>query len=281
MKNVKMVVMDVDDTLLTSDLEISDYTAQVIANCQQNGIRVVLASGRPKAALTRFSEQLNLGAHGGYMISYNGAIVTDCASAEDVSSTLLEEKDTEFLLDIAEQNDVWIHTYVGDEILTPESNEYTDFESELTGIPQREVKDFRASITEPVVKILMLQEPKKLKAFSDLIRSEVEDRVTMNISKPFFLEFTNHAVDKSRSIAFMCNRLGITMDEVMAIGDSYNDLTMIRDAGLGIAMANAPDDVKIYANHITHSNDADGVATALNRSKGFCARRGSWPRCAC
>lgn len=265
MKNVKMVVMDVDDTLLTSSLEISDYTAQVITNCQKDGIRVVLASGRPKAALMRFSEQLNLGAYGGYMISYNGAIVTDCATSEDVSSTLLEEKDTEFLLDIADRNDVWIHTYVGDEILTPESNEYTDFESQLTGIPQREVADFRASITEPVVKILMLQEPQKLKAFSELIRSEVEDRVTMNISKPFFLEFTNHAVDKSRSIAFMCDRLGISMNEVMAIGDSYNDLTMIRDAGLGVAMANAPDDVKKYAKYITHSNDADGVATALNR----------------
>lgn len=265
MENIELVVMDVDDTLLNSDLEISNYTKQVIANCQKNGIRVALASGRPKAALTQFAEELNLADHDGYMISFNGAIVTDCATGEDISATLLDPVDTEFLLGISEQNDVWIHTYVGDEILTPESNEYTDFESELTGIPQREVSNIRAEITSPVVKVLMLQEPKKLKAISELIQSEVEDRVMMNISKPFFLEFTNKAVDKSRSIALVCERIGVPMDSVMAIGDSYNDLTMIRDAGLGVAMENAPDDVKKYAKHITHSNDSDGVATALNR----------------
>ncbi len=265
MKRVKMVVMDVDDTLLTSDLKISDYTAQVILNCQKRGIRVTLASGRPTAALTRFADQLKLDEYGGYIISYNGAIVIDCATGEDLSSTLLDDKDIDFLLRIAEQSDVWIHTYVGDEILTPKSNKYTDFESQLTGIPQREVADFRAAVTGPVVKILMLQEPAKLKVFSDLIRRDVESRVTMSFSKPFFLEFTNRSVDKSRSIDFMCNRLGITMSEVMAIGDSYNDLTMIRDAGLGIAMENAPEDVKCYADYITHSNNTDGVATALNR----------------
>ena len=265
MIEVKMVVMDVDDTLLTSDLEISDYTKQVISNCQENGIRVVLASGRPKAALMSFADQLNLAEHDGYVISYNGAVVTECATGEDVSQTLLDEVDTNFLLGIAEQNDVWIHTYVGNEILTPERNKYTDFESHLTGIPQREVENLRVEITSPVVKILMLQEPEKLKAFSELIHDEVEARVTMNISKPFFLEFTNRAVDKSRSLAFLCDRVGISMNQVMAIGDSYNDLTMIRDAGFGVAMENAPEDVKKFANHITHSNDTDGVATALNR----------------
>lgn len=265
MDEVKLIVMDVDDTLLNSELEISEYTRQVISNCQKDGIRVALASGRPKAALMHFAEELNLAEHGGYVISYNGAIVTDCELGKDVSKTLLEPEDTEFLIDISEKNDVWIHTYVGNEILTPENNEYTVFESELTGIPLREVKDFRAEITNPVVKILMLQEPEKLKAFSQLIESEVKDRVMMNISKPFFLEFTNKAVDKSRSIAFVCDRIGIPMSNVMAIGDSYNDLTMIRDAGVGVAMENAPADVKQYADFITHSNDTDGVATALNR----------------
>ncbi|MEZ5840581.1 MAG: Cof-type HAD-IIB family hydrolase [Hyphomicrobiales bacterium] len=262
---VRMIVMDLDDTLLNEDLEISPYTEKVVKNAQSQGIAAVIASGRPTPAIMPYARQLGLAENGGYVISYNGAIVTDCATGQDIFRCMLTAEDIELLLGIHAANDVFIHTYMDGAVVTPKTNEFTEFEGKLTGMPVREVDDLAGSLDRELVKILLLDEPARLKALEERLRPQIGDRLSMNISKPFFLEFTNRLVDKAKSIAFLCNRLGIDISDAMAIGDSYNDITMIRDSGFGVAMANAPADVKRHAKHITHCNNTDGVATAINR----------------
>lgn len=87
----------------------------------------------------------------------------------------------------------------------------------------------------------------------------------MTISKPFFLEFMNKDVDKSKSIERLADMLGISMFQVIAVGDSYNDLSMIKSAGLGVAMGNAVELVKDNADYITGDNDHDGIVTVINK----------------
>ena len=262
---IKMIVMDLDDTLLNSDLEISDYTRSVIFNAQRRGIKIVIASGRPTPAIMPYAEDLKLADNGGFVISYNGAIVTDCASRKEIFRCTLTWENIDLLMDAYTKQGAYIHSYIDGKVVTPTPNEYTDFEGQLTGMPVVVVDDLRSAMNQEVVKVLMLQEPAVLKGIEKNLKPVVRDSMSMNISKPFFLEFTNSSVDKSKTIGILCERLGFSKSEVMAIGDSYNDLTMIRDCGLGVAMLNGPDDVKKYAKHITHCNNTDGVATAINR----------------
>jgi Cof subfamily protein (haloacid dehalogenase superfamily) len=265
MSKYKLVVMDLDDTLLNSELKISQYTQKVIQNAQRQGIKIVIASGRPTAAIMPYTQELELKKNAGYVISYNGAVLTDCATQREIHRVPLTFKDMDKLCALAKELNTHAHSYMGDNILTDESNEWTDFESKLTGMPVVKVANLRAALTQEVVKILFVNDPVIVKKHEAQLRSELHKVVSMNISKPFFLEFTNIAVDKSKTIQVLAKKLGIQREEIMAVGDSYNDQTMIEYAGMGIAMNNAPDDIKNKADFITHCNDTDGVATAINR----------------
>lgn len=264
-ENTKLIVMDLDDTLLDDNLVISDYTQYVIENAQKRGIKIAIASGRPTPAIMPYAKQLNLDLSGGYVVSYNGAIITECETGKDIFSTTLTFENIDLLCDLYKKHDAFIHTYIDGEVVTPEHNIHTDFEGKLTGMPVVQINNFRESIKSEVVKILLLQDPEKLKKIEKDLKPIIGNSMSMNISKPFFLEFTNKNVDKSKTLQHLCSKLNITMNEVMAIGDSYNDITMIRDSGTGVAMYNAPDDVKKFAKYITHCNNTDGVATAINK----------------
>lgn len=257
--------MDLDDTLLNDDLIISEYTQSVIFNAQKKGIKIVLASGRPTPAIMPYAKQLKLKENNGYVISYNGAILTDMVTEEIITSTTLTPKNIDFILKTAVDNNLFIQTYINGNIVTPKNNEYSDFEYKLTGMPVIECDNLRDEIKQDVVKIILMEEPSRLKNVEQKLKPIVADSMTMNISKPFFLEFTNIAVDKNKTIDYLCNLTDIDKSEVMAIGDSYNDLTMIKGCGLGIVMSNGPEDVKKHACHVTHCNNTDGVATAINR----------------
>ncbi len=264
-KNIKMIVMDLDDTLLNDELVISDYTKKVIFNAHRQGIKIVIASGRPTPAIMPYAKELRLKENAGYVISYNGAILTDMATGNIVTSTTLTSENVDFLLKTVDEKSLFIQTYIDENIVTPKNNEYTDFEGKLTGMPITRCENLREEIKGELPKIILMEDPTRLKAVEAELKPIIGDSMTMNISKPFFLEFTNIDVDKDKTINYLCNKIGIDKKDVMAIGDSYNDLTMIKGCGLGIVMSNGPDDVKQHACHITHCNNTDGVATAINR----------------
>ena len=110
----------------------------------------------------------------------------------------------------------------------------------------------------------MVKEEDHLKVVEAKLQAELAEHLSVMRSKPFFLEFTELGVTKGTSLAFLIEKLGITREEVIAIGDSYNDVAMIEFAGLGVAMGNAPDDVKELANFVTDTNNNDGVAKVIN-----------------
>lgn len=261
----KMIVLDLDDTLLRDDLTISERTRESLLLAQQEGIRVVLASGRPTGAIWRYAEELELGRYGGYIVSFNGAVVTECATEEVIFQKALPKEIIHELFDHSVEHGSHILSYVDDKIVTAQANEWADIEKELTGMEIFEAPDFKGAIREDAIKVILLQEPSHLKTVCEKLRPIVSDRMNMVISKPFFLEFTNKGIDKRHSLSILCQKLEILPKEVIAIGDSYNDVGMIQFAGLGICMANGPADVRSIADHVTDSNMEDGVAKALDR----------------
>ena len=255
----KMVVMDMDDTLLRDDHTISEGTKSAIEKAQKMGVKVVLASGRPTYAMKKYALELGLEKYKSYLISFNGANIVECATENILFNQTLSKENAHKLYDISKKNNLFIHTYLGDDIVTEENNEYTEIEKEITGMEIHIVDDFKAVVNRDVTKVLMLEEPEKLKKAADILSTELSDILSVTISKPFFLEFMDRGIDKAATLERLINMLGIKREEVIAVGDSYNDLSMIKFAGLGVSMSNGKPEVKEAADYITGSHMEDGI----------------------
>ncbi|WP_156289329.1 Cof-type HAD-IIB family hydrolase [Oceanobacillus salinisoli] len=261
----KMVVLDLDDTLLRDDGSISERTKQDLMEAQEMGVKVVLASGRPTFGMLPIAEQLSLAEYGSYILSFNGGKIINCGTNEEMFSSTLSLENIRQLYEISRREGVHIHTYVGDEIITDQANPYTDMESTLTGLPIHLVEDYIETVQVPVVKVLMVDEPEKIKTVEAKLLPELGEKYSILTSKPYFLEFTEKGITKGESLNQLIQRLGMKREEVIAIGDSYNDVTMIEFAGLGVAMENAPDDIKEKADYVTDTNMNDGVAKVVEK----------------
>lgn len=263
--NYRMLVLDLDDTLLKDDRTVSELTRRCLLEAQQQGMIVVLASGRPTYAMQHLAKELCLAEYGGYFISFNGARITSCADQHILLSVDISHAQMCKLFDLAQEHGVYIQTYTEDHILVSKDNEYAQIEKEITGMDVIECADFKAEIPKTAVKAMMLEHPDRLKEVEKALRPVVENELYMTITKPFFLEFMNPAVDKGKSLVTLAQHLNVPMEQVIAVGDSYNDISMIKAAGLGVAMGNAVEAVKQAADYETADNEHDGVARVVER----------------
>ncbi|WP_226659927.1 Cof-type HAD-IIB family hydrolase [Pseudalkalibacillus hwajinpoensis] len=261
----KMIVLDLDDTLLNAEQMISTRNKEALMQAQQEGKKVVLASGRPTFGMVSYAEELRLADYESYILSFNGGKIINCQSEKDFFSQTLSVEAVQRLHEISLRENVYIHTYIGDEIITTEENPYTTIESDLTGLPITVVDSFIDRVKEPVVKVLMVGEPEHLKKVETKLQEELGEEFSVMRSKPYFLEFTHKGITKGTSIEKLIHELGIKREEVIAVGDSYNDQEMIEYAGLGVAMGNAPDDIKKISDYIADTNENDGVAKVVEK----------------
>ncbi|SEN68656.1 hypothetical protein SAMN04488134_101637 [Amphibacillus marinus] len=261
--NYKMIVLDLDDTLLRDDHTISPRTLNALMLAQEQGVKVVLASGRPTFGMQAIAKQLKLADHDSYILSFNGGKIINCRTNEELFSSTLTFQAVKSLYELSKREDVFIHTYVGDEIITEKDNKYSRIESEITGLTLTIVNSFIDKVTSPPVKVLMVEDPDKLVKVEKTLANELSDQFSIMRSKPYFLEFTEQGVTKGTSLAQLIKACDIKQEEVIAIGDSYNDLEMIEFAGLGVAMGNAPVAIKDKANFVTDTNMNDGVAKVI------------------
>ncbi|WP_089350857.1 Cof-type HAD-IIB family hydrolase [Flavobacterium sp. ov086] len=260
----KMLVLDMDDTLLTDDHKISELNKKVILEAQAKGVYVVLASGRPTSAMTAYAKELELDLNNSYIISFNGAIIS---SAKD-DTVLFEQKLTleqiRDLYDYSVKTKTHIITYVDGEIISETDSEYIEIEKEITGLPHNKVSSFRDAVTEPTVKCILLAEPSYLKELeSDL--KQAMPYLSIAMSKPFFLEAAQNGIDKAASIKILAEKLNIHQSEIIAVGNAGNDLTMIEYAGLGVWVDNVTPELRDRADIIVASNNDDGVAEVVQR----------------
>ncbi|WP_368504322.1 Cof-type HAD-IIB family hydrolase [Alkalihalophilus sp. As8PL] len=259
----KMIVLDLDDTLLQDDHTISERTKNALMQAQENGVKVVLASGRPTYGMLEIARELKLAAYGSFILAFNGAKIINCKTDEEMYSSTLSTSQLHELYHLSKREDVGIHTYMGQEIITEANNQYTEIEGEITGMPVIEVARFVESVNQPCVKALMVGNSDRLIEVEKKLQQELKGQLSVMRSKPYFLEFTEDGVTKGTSLNSLIKTLGIEREEVIAVGDSYNDQSMLEFAGLGVAMGNAPDDIKAIANHVTDTNMNDGVAKVV------------------
>ncbi|MDD4968907.1 MAG: Cof-type HAD-IIB family hydrolase [Paludibacter sp.] len=262
--NYKMLVLDLDDTLLRDDYSISGRNKELLMKAQKQGIKVVLASGRPTPAMMRYAEELKLEQYDSYMISFNGATITSMKNNETLFETSLTKTEIHSLYDFSIENNVHIITYSDKGVISETESKYIDVEIKLTGIPHYKVDSFKSEITTSAVKCILLEHPDYLKEVEIKLKAERSD-LSVARSKPFFLEVMPRGIDKAASIDLLANKLGIKQSEVIAVGNAGNDLSMVQYAGLGIWVDNVSPELRHHADYIVASNNNDGVAEVVER----------------
>lgn len=262
----KMIVLDLDGTLTNRDKIITPRTKKALMNAQEAGKIVVLASGRPTAGIKPLAEELELAKYGSYILSYNGGMITNCGTGEVVFSSLLPAESNEKIIRLAEEHGVDILTYEGEEIITNNKEcPYAVKESNINHLPLRQVEDMKRYVSFQVPKFLMLDDGDYLVTVEPRVKAAMGRDFSVYRSEPFFLEIMPKGIDKAQSLGRLLERLGMKREEMIACGDGYNDLTMIRYAGLGVAMENAVLPVRNAADYITASNNEDGVGLVVEK----------------
>lgn len=257
----KLLVLDLDGTLTNSKKEMSARTKETLIKAQERGITIVLASGRPTYGIVPLAEELELAKYGGYILSFNGGTIINWKTKEVIHESVISSEKLPLLHDIAVQNDVEIISYQNENIISeaPE-NEYVKYEAFLNKMSIKEVKSFSEAIQFPVPKCLIVGNPEKLIQLEKEMNGIFGYEMSIYRSEPFFLELMPSNIDKAQSLQKLLLYTGNTREEMIACGDGFNDLSMIKFAGMGVAMANAQPAVKEASDFITLSNEEDGVA---------------------
>lgn len=266
MSDYRLLVLDLDGTLTNSKKEISPRNRQALLRLQEEGVRLVLASGRPTYGIAPLADALQMQQYGGFILSYNGGEIIDWSTRELLYKSLLPDDVLPLLYHTACRNRQAILTYDGPYIITEKPLDlYVQHEAFLNKMRVRPVKDFLAAAPRPLPKCLIVGNPDDLIQTESFLSLELQGRVSVYRSEPFFLEIVPQGIDKARSLAVLLEKLGLSREEMVAMGDGYNDLSMIRFAGMGVAMANAQEPVRKAADYVTLSNDEDGVAAAIEK----------------
>ena len=256
----RMAAFDLDGTLLSSHHQLSDENRIALQELSANGIMVVLVSGRMHRSILPISEQIGLE---NPIISYNGGMVKHAVTEEIIHHTPIAESDaSDVVRDCTEQN-LHLNYCWNDELYVAEKNKWSDMYEARTGVPATPVGNLISMVDKPPTKLLIIHPPEQLLPLLRNFKSRYENRLYVTQTQPEYIEFMNLDVAKGHALTALANQFNIPLEEVVAFGDSYNDESLLKTAGFGIAMENAVDPIKACADHITTSNDENGVAKAI------------------
>jgi Cof subfamily protein (haloacid dehalogenase superfamily) len=261
----KAVFIDMDGTLLQKDHTISDTTKQVIKKLLDKGVFIVPISARPLHAILPISKEVfpdNIP-----VVSLNGSYIFLNGEIIYQSSVPLEE-----VINVQKEiapHDVSAMYYSQMDWYAEKDNAHIQKEQKITDVKIK-IQPFHLTIDEWKAKksgpnkILIAGNPDLIDNIEKELIDQHGDKLNMSKSKTTYLEVMSLTSSKTKAIQFLLDKYGIKRNEIIAIGDNYNDKEMIEFAGVGVAMGNAPDEIKKVANYITDTNNDDGVAKALN-----------------
>lgn len=258
----KLIAADMDGTLLNDSGEITPKTVAAIKEAVSRGVVFTISTGRPIQGVDKYNVLLNLNAP---IITYNGAMIVRSDTREVLFSKTLLCDDALRILNIGNEMGVTMCVWADNKLYCNVRNEKVDAYKKLSDVEPILIDDYDV-LAKSVTKILWYDDPTVISKLQNQLKDVAFDKVTYCTSKPTFLEFFNCDVSKAEAMKTIGKIYGIKREEMIAIGDGYNDLSMIQFAGLGVAMANAPDGVKQQSDYITNcSNNSDGIAEVLNK----------------
>ncbi|WP_271000643.1 Cof-type HAD-IIB family hydrolase [Listeria seeligeri] len=272
---IEAIILDIDGTLLSDNKEITPNTKKALITAQQNGVKLILASGRPTTAMHLYAEQLEMAKYHGLIVSYNGAKVIDCQTNEELFSQALPIAEGKAVLEHMKQFDVKVmidkddYMYVNNvyNCFVPYRGEeinIIEYESRGGNFKLCEKDDLADFLDYPISKILTAGDPTYLQENYQAMMAPFKDSLNCVFTADFYFEFTAQGIDKAKALDTVLKQMGISAENLIAFGDGHNDITMVRYAGTGVAMQNAVPELKEAANTVTLSNNEDGIAHLLD-----------------
>ncbi len=272
--SIKAILLDIDGTLTNHKKEITPLTKKALMDAQDLGIRLVIASGRPAKGIYQYGDQLDMENHHGLFVCYNGAKVIDCETKETYVDVTFSTDTAKKVLHHMKKFDVIpvvtsdTHMLVEDVyhcMIKDGTREFNviQYESRMNNYKLMEVDDLEKYVNTPQNKILTAGDSSYLLEHYQEMREPFEDELNMMFTSNFYYEFTAKGVDKGSALTIAMDKLGIQKEECIAFGDAENDISMLKYAGISVAMGNAQEAVKKIATLVTDDNEHDGIAKAL------------------
>lgn len=273
---LRLIAMDVDGTLYNRQKQITPETKKALMKAQEQGAVLILASGRPTSGLQSIAGELEMDRHHGLLVSYNGSKVTDCQDGTVLFDQSMSVEDGKAVLEHLKQFDQVIpmidhgpYMYVNDVFRTIRLDgadfQVVQYESRGGRFLLCEKNDLAAFADFPLNKILTAASPEYLQAHWQEMAAPFQDSLNAMFTGRFYFEFTAKGIDKAKALDAALAARGYGREEMIAFGDGQNDASMLRFAGIGVAMENAVPELKEIADDITASCDEDGIALALEK----------------
>lgn len=269
MNNIKVLILDIDGTISGKSNHVNDRVKKAINKVKSRGIKVGLATGRMYSSALRFHQEIEANLP---IIGYNGAWMQN----PDTSEILLHQpvkhqiakKIISYFKDKQIEKEIEIHLYFNDKLYVEKITQNTEYYVDRSGTPANLVENFNNLLQENPTKILASSLDFNLitKMLTELKNIYHEEEVFLTQSNPIYLEVTDTGVNKGMAVQYLTEKiLGYSREEIITIGDNFNDLTMLEYAGFSIAMGDAPQEVKDIASTVTQDVENDGVADVIDQ----------------
>ena len=258
---IRCIALDLDDTLLQTDLTISEANKKAIKMAQAKGIKVVLASGRMIQSMRPYAEDLGIHLP---IIGYNGALIYDILNGSVFYHQPVPVEVALKIIPYFKESQIHLNVYINDQLYMEELTSWGKTYAETAGVVPHPIGELTPLIlkSEPH-KMLGFGEKEDIDRINIVLQNDFAGKIDMVKSKPSYLELLAPGVSKGNSLRILTESWGIGKEEVMAIGDAPNDLSMIEWAGVGVAIGNAYEVVKEKADLVVSDHNHDGVAEAI------------------
>ncbi len=259
MKKYKMLVSDIDGTILGSTNKLSSKIINTIKKASQKGLKIIIATGRMHKAAIDIHEELGLNTP---IISYQGAIIRD---NQKLYKCIPIEKQLAFeIINKLRKYNEHINVYTEDDLYVENVSDRLLNYTEVRNISYTKIDKFEDISDKDILKIITITKtPEKNNLIKTEMSKDYGELLNIVKSTDIYCEFVNKYADKSYALNYLANYYNIPTDEVIAVGDQENDILMIKAAGLGAAMGNGCEQIKKVADYICPSVEQDGVAQLI------------------
>ena len=266
-KTIKLILSDIDGTILDNNHQVDAHLRDTITELKKESIPFVLASARSPHGMFPIAQELNLGANP--IACYNGALIVE--GNKEHYQTLIEhglsKADVKKIVALIKKQfpHISINFYSGGDWIVEEIDQWVQIEADITK-ESPDIRNFDTLLTDdsiPIHKLLLIANAQAIQEFFTYLKRVDFEDASFYLSKDNYLEVTSQSVSKENALLEIAKYYDISLSQTMAIGDNYNDIPMLKLAGLGVAMANAPQAVKNEADIETVSNNDNGVSKVI------------------
>lgn len=258
----RLMAVDIDGTLLDNSGNLTDNTKKTIRCAVERGLIFTIATGRPIQGVEYLNKMLELDVP---FITYNGAMVVMGKSKKIIYEQKLSSEDARSIIALGEKYGVTVMVWKNNGLCVRKLDDRVHQYKKISGVEPVVIEAMDELVEGGVTKVLWYDEEKKIGEYQQQMGSLLRDSINYHTSRPYFLEFVDRYASKAIAMQKLGEHFGISQSEMIAVGDGYNDLSMIEYAGLGVAMENAPDAIKEKADFVTLSNDKDGIAHVIHQ----------------